>query len=57
MKGKNFNNVKIKIMQMLENKKITILFIACFLLTITLIGSCKSSKNANCDAYGKIENK
>ena len=57
MRGKNFNNVKIKIMQMTENKKITILLIACFLLTITLIGSCKSSKNANCDAYGKIENK
>jgi len=55
MRGKNFNKVKIKIMKMTENKKIVILLIACFLLTITLIGSCKSSKNANCDAYGKIE--
>ena len=57
MREKNLNNVKIQIMKITEDRKITILLIACFFLVITLIGSCKSSKNANCDAYGKIENK
>ena len=41
--------------EFLEDTKLLILLIACFLLTITLIGSCKSFKDANCDAYSKTE--